>query len=595
MRFTQSFLLTLILAAFLFSCTNPRIPVTVEQVADACHVNGIAADGNTAYCATHGGLVVWNLSSGEFDRYTTADGLPSNILHDVIIDGKGKVWVGSDAGIAVREGATWKRYDASSGLPSDMVRKLSLDLEKNVWAATDRGVVSFRNGRPQIMKETGGPGNADVKVVYFDTGRNIWIGTGDNGIFAKIQGSWQNLSSRSGLVLNTAAAIAQNLDNSIWTGSWAGVTRWDGLGFQSVNVKKHIGVFDIRDLIPTRERLWFFSASGVHSMKGSEWVSFTESDGLIANDVNCGYVVSDDRVFAGTANGMTLIEKGVTINYAVPNMPFGKDFISLAIDGQNRLYAGTRETGLNLLDTGRWALIPGKDETTLRTVNSIVFDPEGEPVFNTANGIAVYRDRAWSVRTRDHGISGNDIQCGVYDHEGRYWVGATTGVSRRAGGVWTRYRAIHGLPSENVRACALDSNGAVWFGTEAGIVSFSGDSLTNWTNQAGGDSIDVLSAAAIGDKVYFGTSDGKLIEYDGRSWKTSSPARSGITAILADSAGTLWLGSDGEGVIRAGKSGNAGITVADGLPSNRVRALAIHEGKLVAACNGGIGFISMNE
>ncbi|MHB9028829.1 MAG: ligand-binding sensor domain-containing protein [Candidatus Latescibacterota bacterium] len=595
MRYQRLLFVVLILFALLLACSGQKQPATVKQITNASYVTGIAADGNTAYCATHGGLVIWDLAARKYTLLTTADGIPSNTLTDVIIDGKGKLWVGSDAGAAVREGSSWKYFDASNGMPSNLVKDLALDPDKNVWAGTDKGVVSFKGGRAKLIDDKEGPGDADVQCVYFDSGKNIWIGTVNQGIFANLQGVWRELSSRDGLILNTAGAIGQNWDNSIWAGSWAGVNRWDGQGFQSVSVKKNIGTFETRDLVPTRELLWFFTANGVHAMKGSEWTHYTEAEGLISNDVTCGFVVSDDRVFAGAPNGMSLIEKGVVINYAIPNTPFGKDFISLTVDGKNRLFAGTRDGGLNIFESGFWALLPGINEKTFKTVQSIVLAPNGSPVFNTAEGIVTLRDRAWTVQTRENGIAGNDIRCGVYDRQGKYWVGTTTGVSCLSGGVWSRYRAGHGLPSENVRACALDSTGTVWFGTAGGIVSFADNKMTDWTKQAGADSIDVLSVAVSGGKVFFGTSDGKLIEYDGSSWKSSGKAAAGISAILAGSSGELWLGSDGAGVLRTGKGGEAKYTTAEGLPSNRVRALAIHDGQLVAACYGGIGIIPLEK
>jgi ligand-binding sensor domain-containing protein len=591
MRVNRLFIVMLLPIVLLLSCSGQKQPVTVRQITNASYVTGIVVDGNTAYCATHGGLVIWDLSARKYTLVTSADGLPSNTLTDVIIDGRGKLWVGSDAGAAVREGSSWKVYDTSKGMPSNLVKDLALDTDNNVWAGTDRGVVSFAGGRTKFLSDKGGPGDADVQCVYFDSGKNIWVGTSTQGVFANLQGVWRELSARDGLILNTAGSIGQHWDNSIWAGSWAGVNRWDGQGFQSVNVKKSIGTFETRDLIPTREFLWFFTANGVHAMKGSEWTAFTEAEGLISNDVTCGFVVSDDRVFAGTPSGMSLIEKGEVINYAVPNTPFGKDFISLTVDGKNRLFAGTREGGLNIFDSGSWVRLPGIDENTFKTVQSIVLAPDGSPVFNTAEGIVTLRNRTWTIQTRDNGIAGNDVRCGVYDRQGKYWVGTTTGVSCLSGSTWTRYREGHGLPSENIKACALDSTGTVWFGTAAGIVSFADNKMSDWTKQAGADSIDVLSVTASGNKVFFGTGDGTLIEYDGKSWKSSGKASSGITAILADDSGVLWLGTDGAGVLRTGKGGETKYSMTEGLPSNRVRALAIHDGQLVAACYGGIGLI----
>ncbi len=591
MRFSSIAGAALLSAGLLFSCSEQRNDATVRQIADVNHVTGIAADGNTVYCATQGGLVVWDLSSRQYTILSTANGLPSNDLRDVVIDGGGALWVATKLGVALREGSGWKVFDSSDGLPADEVTDLSVDIEGAAWASTTGGVVSLKGGKPGFLDDSSGPGSRAINVVYFDSGKNMWVGTTENGIYVNLQGNWRNLTTRNGLLLNKANTVAQNWDNSIWVGSSVGVNRWDGAGFQTVGVKKHMGTFDVRKIIPTRERLWFFSATGVHVMKGSTWDHYTEREGLVSDAVNTGLVISDERVFAGTINGMSLIENGTVINYVVPNTPFGKDFITLAVDRNNRLYAGTRESGLNVLDSGYWALLPGQNANSLETVQSIVFAPDGATVFNTSSGVAFLRGLDWKTATRSNGIAGDDVRCGVYDRQGRYWVGTSTGVSCLTGSAWSRYRGVHGLPSEDIRACALDSTGTVWFGTAAGIVSFADNRLNNWSASAGAENTEILSVAVSGNRVYFGTGDGKLIEYDGSSWKSSGKAASGITAILPDSSGGLWLGTDNDGVLRVG---GAKYTMADGLPSNRVRALAFHDGKLVAGCYGGIGIIDLD-
>ena len=105
------------------------------------------------------------------------------------------------------------------------------------------------------------------------------------------------------------------------------------------------------------------------------------------------------------------------------------------------------------------------------------------------------------------------------------------------------------------------------------------------------DTLDVRSSLVFGGKTYFGTKSGKLISYDGSTWSVSSKSKYGITAIMADSSGAIWLGTDGGGIMKA--EGGAAYTMADGLPSNLVHSLAMSDGKMVAACYGGLAEITI--
>lgn len=580
-------------AATLLSCSGKKAPVTIEQITNASYVTGIAVDGNTAYCATLGGLVVWDIPAAKYTILTTADGLPSNILNDVVIDGGGKLWVASDAGAAVRDGEEWKNFDTSNGLPSNVIHDLVLDRKGNVWAATDRGCVAFGKGRPRLLDDRDGPGEFAISTLHFDPGNNLWVGTVEKGIFAKIQGTWKNLGNGKGIISSGGKIITDSWDKRLLVGSPNSLARWEGEdGFITLDATSVMKTNSITGVVSTPEHTWIFSGNGVHAMRGDEWMHFTRTEGLLSNTVTCGFVVSDDRVFAGTPEGMSLIEKGVVTNYSIPNTPHGSDFVSLAVDGANRLLAGSSDAGLDVLQSGCWALFPGRDEQTLRNIRNTVFAPDGTVLFNTPDGIVSLRDREWGTITRDSGLSGNDVRCGVFDREGRLWAGTSAGLSCRAGNTWTRYRMTHGLPSEDIRACALDSAGTVWVGTAAGMISISGGKLTNWTEDAGADSLEVTAVAASGTTVYFGTADGRFLVYDGKSWDRSKPVVAPVTAILPDSSGVVWIASDGDGIVRTGRGGETKYSVAEGLPSNRVRAMVKYDGRLVAACRGGLGIIA---
>jgi len=63
-----------------FSCSRQDISIKIIQYTDPAHVTGIAKYQGDLYCATKGGLVKWDMISGEYTIITTADGLPSNVL-----------------------------------------------------------------------------------------------------------------------------------------------------------------------------------------------------------------------------------------------------------------------------------------------------------------------------------------------------------------------------------------------------------------------------------------------------------------------------------------------------------------------------------
>ncbi len=592
LRAFHAFCTLVILSLVILSCSERKISVKVTQYTDPSNVTGVAKHEGAIYCATQGGLVKWDLATSEYTISTTADGLPSNVLTDIIVDGKNRLWVSSYEGVGLYTGDSWKLYDVSSGLPSPEVNDLALDRDGNVWTSTQDGAAYLDGGNFKLLAEKGSPGRKEINCIYFDRGNNCWIGTEKTGIFVKMEGSWIP-SGRSGLPANSARGITQSWDFRMWAASWSGIYVWDGTGWIMHPSYDNMGTLEARFMDSTRERIWFFTANGVHSSHGSNWWNFTSADGMVTNDVTSGLVESDNMVYAGTTDGLSVIENKSIKNYVISNKPVGHNFISLAADDRNRLWVGTWETGVSLYSDGYWTGILGSRPDDLATVRSFSFGPDGTIVFNTREALLIHSGDEWKRYNRKSGMSGDDIRCGLFDTDGRYWAGTASGICYLGkDNTWKRFRQYTGLPSEDVWVCGIDSTGTVWFGTTDGIVSFSGGQLTDRSPEVGTDNLDVRSLLVKGDTVYFGTNNGKLISYNGREWNVFGSnylsTDRGIHALVADPDGSLWLGTYGDGLIKLHGDTVTKFTMADGLPSDYVRDMTFYDGKLWVACYGGI-------
>jgi len=580
-----------------FSCSGQNISGKITQYTDPSYITGIVKYNGFLYCATKGGLVKWNLSTKEYTIITTDDGLPSNILTDVIADGKNRLWVGSHEGLGMFDGTSWKIYGISHGLPSLEINDLAVDKSGKLWTGTADGAASFEGSRFKLLAEEGSPGRKIINCIYFDRGSNIWIGTDRSGIYFTLDGVWKNSGKTSGLSGNSSDVITQSWDFRIWSASWAGIVVWDGTGWLNYPSFENMDTGEARYLTSTNERLWFFTANGVYSLRGSDLIQFTTDQGLISNNVTTGLVESDKKAYIGTADGLSIIDDGIIENYVIPNKPVGSNYISLSIDNRNRVWLGTWETGLSLYDSGYWTLLTGKDPNTLATVRSTIFGPDGIIAFNTVNGVVFYKDESWEIYTRKDGVSGDDVRCGVFDKKGRYWAGTSSGICYFDNGRWKRFRKLHGLPSEDTWACVIDSKGTVWFGTTEGIVSFADDKINDRTSEIDYGEIDVRSMLVKDDKIYFGTNSGNLIVYNGDTWDIYSnkylKTDKGILTITSEPTGALWLGTYGDGVIRLENGKTTKFTMSDGLPFDFVRSIEFRDGILWAACYGGVAKIEI--
>jgi hypothetical protein len=145
----------------------------------------------------------------------------------------------------------------------------------------------------------------------------------------------------------------------------------------------------------------------------------------------------------------------------------------------------------------------------------------------------------------------NDVAQGA---DGRVWVAMNVGVAVFADGRFDLYTTRQGLPSDTVHDVDVSADGAVWVGTSLGAARLEpGGGWSTHDRSSGLPGNDVLRVLALGaGDVWAGTSEG-LAHWNGEAWTT--------------------------------------FTVADGLPTNTVTALA-HDGRRlwIGSLRGAVSF-----
>ena len=101
---------------------------------------------NRVWIGTNAGLASCNLEGKEWERYTTANGLPNNVIRDLALDSHGILWAATSMGLGAFDGENWKIYNESNGLPQNSVRSLNVQGD-SLWIGTIGGAVSrYRSG-----------------------------------------------------------------------------------------------------------------------------------------------------------------------------------------------------------------------------------------------------------------------------------------------------------------------------------------------------------------------------------------------------------------------------------------------------------------
>jgi ligand-binding sensor domain-containing protein/signal transduction histidine kinase len=131
----------------------------------------------------HGGIARYR--NGTFKYFSHADGVPENMITSLLVDRRGKLWIGSNQdGIACIEDPqsdvpTFRYYTVTDGLSSNNVRCLATDQWDRLYIGTVRGVDRYEPATGRIKHYTLDDGlpNEFITCALEDLDDNIWFGT----------------------------------------------------------------------------------------------------------------------------------------------------------------------------------------------------------------------------------------------------------------------------------------------------------------------------------------------------------------------------------------------------------------------------------
>ncbi|MFQ5406848.1 MAG: two-component regulator propeller domain-containing protein, partial [Anaerolineales bacterium] len=189
----------------------------------------VTDDGTIWAGSSYAGL--WHIGFDNTERqYTTADGLPSDLITSVAVDEQGNVWAGTDAGLArlSPQDDHIEVFDVASGrLLHNYVQTVFVDSADRIWVGTDGGGAVF-DGDEWFLLRPGDELHPDALAVYdFAEGPDgiIRIGTDGGGLaeYNPENDAWtqqrDNLPGESPIVV-----AVDPTDNTVWLAfPWEGV------------------------------------------------------------------------------------------------------------------------------------------------------------------------------------------------------------------------------------------------------------------------------------------------------------------------------------------------------------------------------------
>ena len=246
----------------------------------------------------------------------------------------GSLWIGGAPGGLHRLNPQTGRtlaFGPSEGLKSDNVRHLMVDGEGRVWASTRNGLFrgAERNTRFEQIVPSGAQPGGMFHMTMVDRKGQVWA-AGEQGLARLSGGLWTRFTTRDGLKSDVVAHVAEDADGAIWIGYYDafGLTRLTfpngGLKLDHFTAANGLGS-DKSIFLGTdaQGRLWAGSDHGVDVFDHVRWRHYGRSDGMIWDDCNSNAFLADGAsgggaIWIGTSRGLS---RFLTPAAPAPNVP----------------------------------------------------------------------------------------------------------------------------------------------------------------------------------------------------------------------------------------------------------------------------------
>jgi signal transduction histidine kinase/ligand-binding sensor domain-containing protein len=440
-----------------------------------------------------------------------------SIVHSILEDRDGFIWLGTVDGLCFYDGYDFKFYQEEDGLSSNVIRNLTQDIDGYIWVATqDAGLNRFDKEAEEFVVFNGDEATEkyfksdDAWKLTIDNSGKLWIGTWSAGLFRfdGLNDANEFLFTQfehdpedgTSLSHNIVREIYEDSEGALWIGTQGGgLTRFD----------RKRGVFNSYRHDPTNPRS--VANDGVYALiedsSGVLWVG-TNGGGLCAfdrinetftrfPDVDSRYITSllelePGYLLVGTESGLRLFEVETGEFSPIDDLDANpknslklKLIRSLYRDRQGIVWAGTESGVYKQVISKRFEHYKNdpRDPNSLNynTTRSMIKRPDGVLWVGTlGNGVNRFDTRTglWKHYTQaNSGLEDNVIVSLGVDKQGTLWAGTMNGFLAKLDETTGRFTSYE-LDAEPVntpnmiQSIVEDDTGVLWIGTENGISRF---------------------------------------------------------------------------------------------------------------------------
>jgi len=293
------------------------------------------------WAATSDGL--YQIENHQAHLVTPEQGLPNAPIYTLLLTREGQLIVGGEKG-------AWKLVDdqfitVHQQLNGESVSSILEDDHNDIWLGTiNKGVFRLSTyGLEQLNAKAGLPGNRILSLLQ-DRENSIWVGT-NGGLYRLREAPFSSWTRKRGLNSDYVRTVLSHSDGSIWVGGSTGLNRISNDRIESffpIDSDKPLSVLSLVEDNTGGVWLGTYTAGVMRILNGQIHTVINRDTGLASNEVRALLFDNQQRLWVGTATGLTRIELDGSLTQFTTEQGLPGDFImALELDSKGNVWVGT--------------------------------------------------------------------------------------------------------------------------------------------------------------------------------------------------------------------------------------------------------------
>lgn len=454
------------------------------------NINDVVFKGNQAWIATKGGLIRYNINTGERKIFNRANSnLPINDVHCMAIDTGGGYWVGTGLGLSHFDGQSFTlpfsplTPDAIYGNRS--VEKMAALPNGDLWIRIRWGhsnpLMRYHNQQWENITQTV-QGNNDGLDMLPGKNNDMWLLNNSNSPSSlyHYQNGVASLISSNNLPGIQADAWYCDAQNNLWVLDGNTFLKFDGAQWTTIPLDGQ-NIYSVNDFAISPEGTFWMSCNSQYR----KWDTTHPADEVYCyaaleyhDELYKVYVAPDSSAWFSTgASGIIRVDRDGNLSTIQPILQgLRSNYVDrIRISDQQDIWAScadypidlntdfNQNSGFSRFNNGHWddfyTFNPGGNNVPYNS-RSLAIDKSGHPWLATYYNVTSFDGAQWNINNVPGGDTAYIFSTATDPVNGKVWAGGKGRIFRQDGNGFVAIN--HPVADYLVGQMEVDYQGGVW-------------------------------------------------------------------------------------------------------------------------------------